>query len=252
MRMTFKTYLLIFLTGILILPVNSHASEQPQMIPTIVFGHRLALQGIAEKTDIQTDNKPEEDFKANSFQFKLLRVVPLRNRLNDPFNERTLASVIKNAQRPRKSTPRTLSAVISPSIGPVPPPSVACALNINLNVLTALPDARPLGNTININSNAPFNLQVGLGAFNSALNIAIINQVNQTQANISLGAGYTLLSGSLGLKTEGSTLSYSVRRSSDSAEFKLSFRFQVEQVFDDNGISIQSLNGQLCQQVGPL
>ncbi len=249
MRMIFKIYLLIFLSGIFILPVNSLASEKLEMIPTVIFGHRLALQGIAEKTDIQADNKPEGDFKPSSFQFKLLRVVPLKNRLNDPFNERTLASVIKNAQRPSGSTANTFNPKILFSGGPASP--LNCALNINLNVLTGLPDARPLGNTININTSAPFNLQLGLGAFNSALNIAIINQVNQTQANITLGAGFTLLSGSLGIKSEGSTLTYAVRRNADSAEFNINFSFLVERVFDDNGISIQSLSGQLCQQGGP-
>ncbi len=250
MRMILKIYLLTFLSGIFILPVNSLASEQPQMIPTIIFGQRLALQGIAEKIDIQADNKPEGNFKPSSFQFKLLRVVPLRNRINDPFNERTLASVIKNAQRPRGSTSNTFNPSILSSEGPVS--QINCALNINLSVLTGLPDARPLGNTININTSAPFNLQLGLGAFNSALNIAIISQLNQTQANITLGAGFTLISGSLGIKSEGSTLSYAVRRNSDSAEFNLNFRFLVERVFDDNGISIQSISGQLCQQGGPV
>ncbi len=216
--------------------------------PVIILKKPLVLFGLS-KTGNSVRSSAKKQFSAKTVEFKLLRVVPLRNRLNDPFNERTLASVIKNAQRPRGSTSNTFNPSILSSGGPASP--LNCALNINLNVLTGLPDARPLGNTININTSAPFNVQLGLGAFNSALNIAIINQLNQSQANITLGAGFTLISGSLGLKTEGSSLTYAVRRNADSAEFNLNFSFQVERVFDDNGISIQSLSGQLCQQGGP-
>ncbi len=225
---------------------NSEGTDpNPELV--ITLNKPLVLFGLSP-TNSSIRSSAKKQFSAKKVEFKLLRVVPLRNRQNDPFNERTLTSVIKNAQRPNGSIPNTFNSSNLPSGGSASP--VSCALNINLNVLTGLPDAQPLGNTININTNAPFNLQLGLGAFNSALNINIINQINQTQANITLGAGFTLLSGSLGIKSEGSTLTYAVRRNSDSTEFKLNFSFQVERVFDDNGISIQSLSGQLCQQGG--
>ena len=92
-----------------------------------------------------------------------------------------------------------------------------------------------------------------IGPVNSAIDLAVVNPGNATQAVVTVGSGFTFISGSsVGTISEGSNLSYLVRRNSDSAEFEINLSFSVEIVFDDMGIVIQSLSGRLCQEGGPV
>ena len=209
-------------------------TEKPPTI--ILFEPILSLQGIAKP-----DKQSNTVFKPTTTKVTLLRVVPLRNRVNDPFNDRTLPILINTARQPL--TP-TVNAPNSP-----PPPSGACPLNNALAVVSALPDGMPLSQAINITTTTPY--QVGIGLFNAAINIAIVNQANITEGVVSLDAGYSYISGSaLGTVTEGTNLAYLIRRNSDGAEFEISFSFTVGLVIDNTGIIIQTLSARLCQGGG--
>ncbi len=211
-------------------------TENPATI--ILFEPILSLQGIAKP-----DKQSNTVFKATTTEVTLLRVVPLRNRVNDPFNDRTLPILINTVRQPL--TP-TVNVPTSP-----PPSSGACPLNTALAFVGTLPDGMPLGQSINLGTTIPF--QVGIGLFNAAINIAIVNPANVTEGVVSLDTGYSYISGSaLGTVTEGTNLAYLIRRNSDGAEFEISFSFTVELVFDDMGIVIQTLSARLCQGGGPV
>jgi hypothetical protein len=106
----------------------------------------------------------------------------------------------------------------------------------------------PFTQSLKLTSSAPYQLSVAGGAFNTAIKIAIVNPANSTQAIISLGSGYALVSGSaLGTVTEGSNLKYLIRKNSDGAEFEINVNFSVDVVFDNMGIIIQGLSGRLCK-----
>ena len=213
-------------------------SDGEDSVPTVLFSETLVLQGI------NTKNANNTDFNPVYTQVKLLRVVPLRNSTNDPFNDRTLPTTIASAQNPG-------TIVITPPT--TPPPSGSCPLNTSLFVLTSLPSGLPLGQSINLSTTQPFQLQTGLGPTNAIINIAIVNQGNSTQAIVTLGSGFTFVSGSsVGTITEGSNLNYLLRRMSDNAVFEVNVNFTVDMVFDDMGIIIQTLSGRYCQSGAPL
>ncbi|MCF6281277.1 MAG: hypothetical protein L3J28_03555 [Candidatus Polarisedimenticolaceae bacterium] len=201
---------------------------------TIIFTQRLSLRGVAE----------EGPFTAKSTKISLLQVIPLRNRANDPFNNRLLPLAISNAQSSE------LVVVTAPPPA-TQPPSGSCPLNTTLTVVASLPASMPLSQSLNLTTGSPY--QLGVGMANAAIDIAVINPGNSTQAIVTAASGFTYISGSsFGTITEGGNLSYLMRRNSDSAEFEINFSFSVEMVFDDMGISVQTLTGRLCQEGGPV
>jgi len=202
---------------------------------TIILTQKLSLQGVTERGP----------FTPKSTKVSLLRVVPLRNRANNPFDDRLLPLAINNARI------NGGQIIITPPPPPPPPPPSTCPENMALTVVAALPAAMPLSQSLNLTTSSPY--QLGVGMFNAAIEIAVVNPGNSTEAIISIASGFTYLSGSsLGVVSEGSNLSYLVRRNSDSAEFEINFRFSTELVFDDMGISVQTLTGRLCQVGGPV
>jgi len=216
-----------------------NASGEPVLIynendsvPTILFKETLFLQGVKPKS------RNSRIFKPVSTKVKLLRVVPLRNTVNNPFNDRSLPTAIVNAQKP------TTIIITTP-----PPPTGSCPANTALTVISALPASAPLGQTVGLSTTQ---LQAGAG-LSTAINIAVVNQGNSTQGIVNITSGFTFISGSsIGTIAEGTNLSYLVRRNSDNAKFEVNFSFTVEIVFDDMGIVIQALTGRLCQAGGAI
>ncbi len=208
----------------------------------VLLNEPLILTGMGTRPPIK-EILSRDKFSAKSTKVSLLRVVPLRNRANDPFDDRLLPLAISSARSGEQLV------VISPPPAP-PPPSGSCPLNTPLTVVASLPASMPLSQSLNLTTSSPY--QLGVGSFNAAINIAVINPGNATEATISTASGFTYISGSsLGIVTEGANLSYLLRRNSDSAEFEINFSFAVELVFDDTGISVQTLTGRLCQEGGP-
>ena len=210
-------------------------SEGKDVTPTIIFRDTLVLQGVKNKNKSRSNNK----FKPILTEVKLLRVVPLVNSANDPFNDRTLPTAISNALNPN-------SVVSAPPTTPAP--VSACPLNTTLTVLATLPSGSPISNTINLDTTSPYNLNTG-----NFINvpISVDTQLDLINGTVKIGSGFTFVSGSsLGSVAEGTNLSYLVRRNSDSFEFEINFRFKVDIVFDSTGIIFETLTGRLCKSGG--
>jgi len=222
----------------------------------------------------------EQPFMPTKRQVTLLQVVPLQNIDNDPFNERTLPLTINKARavtaiaptqvivtpkpvKPKKTTTQKNddktakpkpAAKTDPAPDPVsdpdPAPVGSCPLNTALTSIAALPESAPLTNYIGISTGNQLNAGLTVGASEQAL--VINNSFSTTEGSVSMGAGFSYVSGSaLGTITEGTNLTYIIRRNSDSTEFEVSFTFSAEIVFDDPGIVINSLAGKLCVAGGP-
>jgi len=118
-------------------------------------------------------------------------------------------------------------------------------------LLAALPEAAPLENAIGITGLNQ--LSAGFSVVPSEQVFRINNPLSESLGVVSMTSQFSYVSGSsLGSQSEGASLSYRVRRNSDSAEFDLSFTFQSEVVFDDLGIVITSISGRQCTAGGPL
>jgi len=208
-------------------------------------------------------------FKARSTSVTLMRVVPLYNIKNDPFNDLTLPLAINEARAirvlvsPVVSTPITVTppddvppVIVPPIISPpiiVPPPSGSCPVNSNLSLIAAIPSQSPLGNVIGISSGTPALLNAGFAVAPSEEAIKFTaTPTNSLSASVSLGSGFSLVSGNLGNVTEGSSNTYRVSRNIDGAEFEVSFTINVDIVFDDNGVIITSLTARQCTAGGPV
>lgn len=208
---------------------------------TLLLDAPLTLTGIAGPAP----------FTVGSREITLLRTIPLRQVINDPFNYRTLPVAINEARFASNLTevvPPPAPAP-DPAPDPAPPPAGGCPLNTALTVTTPLPAGAPLANTLTLTNAVP--PQLGVSETLDVL-LNINNPLSMTDGVVSLGAGYTLVSGSaLGTITEGTPLTYQVRRNTDSSEYEISLTFTADIVFDDPGIIIDTLTGRLCVAGGP-
>lgn len=232
------------------MPINeaiADETENPTTPTIILFSQQLGLHGVAEAVE----TKPTTPFKSGSTKVTLLRVVPLRNKANDPFNDRSLPITIAKAQR-HSFTPTIAppgGGGPPPGGGTVPPPLTlppigACPVN---TVLTTIGTGLPYAATSVPIGLAPFLAYGFVPPSNVALTINIVNAGNTQQGVVSLGTGFTYVSGSpLGTVTEGSDLLYSVRRSSDGFEFEIRFTFSVDLVAASTGIILQTISGRTC------
>jgi hypothetical protein len=239
--------LAVLLLSTTVLPPVAGA-EQPPL--SVLIREPLVLQGMAQQP---IANRPGNEHSAK--RVRLLRVVPLRQLENDPFNDTSLPLAIGNARIRSDFPAGTPTTPDTPPPTPPAPPPVAgsCPEDMALTVSAMLPAGLPLAQEISISSTPPYQLDVGMGGLSQAINIALLNPGNDTQGVVTIGSGFTYLSGSsTGTVSEGSGLTYLLRRNTDSAEFEISLRFSVGIVFDDMGITIEALSGRLCQSGGPL
>jgi len=231
----YKTMLTVLCLAMGLLAPNLQAVGK-----VIMFPETLSLQGV---TGERIGNRVNGLSDYTKTEVKLLRVIALRNAANDPFNDRTLPTAILNAQ----DRNNVVAVVAAPAPAAPAPPAGACPLNTTLTVLATLPSGFPLGHTVSLGTAAPYNLNTG-GSFNTPISIAIVSLADLDQGTVSIGAGFTLISGSaLGTMTEGANLTYLVRRDSDNFEFEVNFRFRVDTVFDSAGIVFETLTGRLCK-----
>lgn len=216
----------------------------------VQMNEALTLTGVAELPP----------FVAKSTTFTLTDVVPLYQVQNNPFNDRTVVLSVNQARAIVQQSVQVISPGPAPAPSPdpdpdpdpdPPPPVGDCPLNTPLTLIAALPEGAPLQNLIGISGTNQLN--AGFAVVLGAEAIAINNPGNMTTGTVSVGANFSYVSGSaLGSQTEGSNLSYRLRRNSDLAEFEVDFTFQSDIVFDDPGIVITSLSGRQCTAGGPL
>lgn len=211
----------------------------------VVMDDSLVISGAADAPPFEPVNT----------SVTLLNVVPLRQIENNPFKGRGIVAAI---QQSRLLTTNIVK-VTRPPVGPAPdpdpvdPPPVpgTCPLDSPLTLLAALPEAAPLENAIGITGLNQ--LSAGFSVVPSEQVFRINNPLSESLGVVSMTSQFSYVSGSsLGSQPEGASLSYRVRRNSDSAEFDLSFTFQSEVVFDDLGIVITSISGRQCTAGGPL
>lgn len=241
-------------------PIASNSYRSPslnepacQITYTLLLNDTLRLQGVAEAGP----------FNPSERSITLVQVVPLQFVSNNPFNDRSLPIAIRQAQAINSVTPVPVVPPVNddptpdPDPDPDPPPPPApgnCPLNTDLALVSAIPASAPLAIDIGLTTGIPGQLKAGFDVTPIEQAMVITNPpLNFTQGQVAMASGFTYLSGSpLGTINEGSSLTYRIRRNGDSAEFELSFTFDSELVFDDQGIVITNLSGKLCVAGGPL